>query len=106
MYVERTLLTGNKYADTWNTMKIAEIASANGKSPAQVLLSWGLQRGTSVVPKTEQETRMVENRELFQLSDEHMAKIDSLAELKGPVRFLDPRNHIGFNIFNEDEDEG
>lgn len=86
-------------------MKIAEIASAYGKSPAQVLLSWGLQRGTSVVPKTEQESRMVENREVFQLSDEHMAKINSLADVKGHVRFLDPRNHIGFDIFNEADEE-
>ncbi|OCL05738.1 aldo-keto reductase [Glonium stellatum] len=86
-------------------LDIAEIASACGKSPAQVLLSWALQRGTSVVPKTVHEERMVENRELSRLSDEHIAKIDRIARLRGAVRYLDPRNHIGFDIFNEDVDE-
>ena len=48
---------------------------------------------------------MIENRELLRLDDEHMAHIDRLAEEKGTVRFLDPRNHIGFDIFDEDRDQ-
>ena len=58
-----------------------------------------------MVPKTVHEGRMIENRELFRLSDIHMALIDGLARRKGTVRFLDPRNHIGFDIFCEDVDE-
>ncbi|KAF4631258.1 hypothetical protein G7Y89_g6872 [Cudoniella acicularis] len=84
---------------------IAEIASAYGKSPAQVLLSWAVQRGTSVVPKTVNAHRMIKNRDLFRLKDEHMEEINSLAEKKGALRFLDPRDHIGFDIFREDVDE-
>lgn len=76
-----------------------------GKSPAQVLLSWAVQRGTSVVPKTVHEHRMVENMDLFRIDDIHMNEINSLAEKKGAVRYLDPRNHIGFDIFREDVDE-
>jgi alcohol dehydrogenase (NADP+) len=57
------------------------------------------------VPKTVHENRMIENKELFRLSDKHMAEINSLAERKGAVRFLDPKNHIGFDIFREDIDE-
>ena len=34
-----------------------------------------------------------------------MAIIDDLAERKGAVRFLDPRNHIGFDIFDENYDQ-
>jgi len=48
---------------------------------------------------------MIENRELFRLNDTHMALINGLAEKKGAVRYLDPRNHIGFDIFCEDIDE-
>ncbi|KAL9633200.1 MAG: hypothetical protein Q9164_004841 [Protoblastenia rupestris] len=84
---------------------IVEIASAYGKSPAQVMLSWAVQRGTSVVPKTVHEERMVENRELFRLSDEHVLRIDRIAMWKGAVRYLDPRNYIGFDIFDEQGDE-
>jgi alcohol dehydrogenase (NADP+) len=51
------------------------------------------------------EERLTENMELFRLSDEHMARISHIAEVKGTVRYLDPRNHIGFNIFNESADE-
>ncbi|KAL2070556.1 hypothetical protein VTL71DRAFT_13582 [Oculimacula yallundae] len=85
--------------------EIATVASTHAKSPAQVLLSWAVQRGTSVVPKTVHEDRMKENRELFILSDEEMALVDGLAESKGMVRYLDPKNHIGFDIFREDIDE-
>lgn len=85
--------------------KVAEIAFARGTSPAQILLSWAVQRGTSVVPKTVHEHRMVENKDLSRLSDGELARIDGLAKRKGEVRYLDPRNHIGFDIFREDVDE-
>ena len=32
--------------------QVADIAKKNGKTPAQVLLQWGLQHGTSVIPKS------------------------------------------------------
>ena len=48
---------------------------------------------------------MIENRELFRLNDMHMALINGLAKNKGAVRYLDLRNHIGFDIFGDDMDE-
>ena len=48
---------------------------------------------------------MIENRELFRLSDIHIALIDRLARRKGIVYFLDPRNYIRFDIFYKDIDE-
>ena len=42
---------------------------------------------------------------MFKLSEIRMAEINNLAERKGAVRYLDPRNHIGFDIFREDADE-
>lgn len=48
---------------------------------------------------------MIENRDLFELGSLEMAEIDNLARKKGAVRYLDPTNHIGFDIFSEDVDE-
>jgi diketogulonate reductase-like aldo/keto reductase len=88
-----------------NLHTIAEIAKSSGKSPAQVLLSWALQRGVSVVPKTVQADRMVENRALSRLSDKDVEKINKIVESTGTVRYLDPKEHIGFDIFTESLDE-
>ncbi|NND83354.1 MAG: aldo/keto reductase [Gammaproteobacteria bacterium] len=50
------------------------------KSPAQVVLRWGVQRGTAVIPKTSKPERMVENLDLddFELNDAEMAAISAL----------------------------
>jgi len=59
------------------------------RSPAQVLLRWGLQRGTSVIPKTSRRERLRENLALFDfhLSGDQMAAISSLDRGQ---RFNDP----------------
>ena len=41
--------------------EIVQIAKSHGATSAQVLLSWGVQRGTSVIPKTLNEERLKEN---------------------------------------------
>ncbi|KAL8792670.1 MAG: hypothetical protein Q9195_004730 [Heterodermia aff. obscurata] len=84
---------------------IQSIAIQYEKSPAQILLSWAVQRGTSVVPKTVQASRLEENKQLSRLDDTVMNTINQLAETNGQIRFLDPRNHIGFDIFDESEDQ-
>ncbi len=59
---------------------IQSIAAAHDRSPAQVLLRWGVQRGTAVIPKTSKTERLAENFSLFDfsLSDAEMATIDGL----------------------------
>ena len=57
------------------------------------------------MPKTVNESRMVENLDLFRLATIDMSQIDGLSKINGAVRFLDPRNHFGFNIFSEELDE-
>lgn len=59
---------------------IAEIATAHGKTPAQVMLRWNLQRGVVVIPKSTHIERMEENFNVFDftLSEDEMAKIDAL----------------------------
>lgn len=64
-------------------------AQAHGKTPAQVLLRWGVQRGTAVIPKTTKPERMRENLDIdgFTLSEVEMAAIGSLNQNR---RFNDP----------------
>jgi diketogulonate reductase-like aldo/keto reductase len=59
---------------------IARIAQAHGKTPAQVMLRWGLQHGRSVIPKSVRPERIAENIDVFDftLADEEMTAIDAL----------------------------
>ncbi|KAK5112818.1 hypothetical protein LTR85_011152 [Meristemomyces frigidus] len=61
---------------------LAKIAEAKGKSTAQVLLMWGLQRGTSVIPKSVTASRIEANYQLdgWSLTDEEMNKLSSLPD--------------------------
>ena len=44
---------------------VREAAARHNKTPAQIVLRWGVQRGTAVVPKTTQPERLRENLALF-----------------------------------------
>lgn len=68
---------------------VIDAGQAHGKTPAQILLRWGLQRGTSIIPKSSNPQRMRENLDIinFALSDDEMAAISGLNQNK---RFNDP----------------
>ncbi|WP_189819924.1 aldo/keto reductase [Streptomyces olivaceoviridis] len=59
---------------------ITEIARARGRTPAQVVLRWHVERGDIVFPKSANRARMVENLGAteFVLSPEERAAIDAL----------------------------
>ena len=59
---------------------ISEIASSHGKSPAQVILRWNLQKGVVVIPGSSNPDHIKENTELFdfELTDKEMDLIKSL----------------------------
>jgi 2,5-diketo-D-gluconate reductase A len=60
---------------------LAEIASAHGVSPAQVVLRWHVDHGVVVIPKSARPERIASNFDLFgfSLSDEELARIDRLS---------------------------
>ena len=68
---------------------IRDIAWLHGRTAAQIVLRWAIQRGTSVVPKTTRVERLRENLAIhdFELSAEEMATIGSLDRKR---RFNDP----------------
>ncbi|XXG96482.1 hypothetical protein Hte_002765 [Hypoxylon texense] len=85
--------------------KIMYIASKCSMTPAQVCLSWAVQRGIAVVPKSVSEPHMKQNLQLKRLPDDLFAVVDQLSAERGPLRFLDPSRHIGFDIFDEEKDQ-
>lgn len=85
--------------------QIQRLATTLGCTPARVLLSWAVQRGTSVVPKSATVERIVENLKVFRLSQEDFDLVDGLKTHETQVRYLDPRDYIGFDIFDEEKDQ-
>jgi diketogulonate reductase-like aldo/keto reductase len=64
---------------------VGQIAEAVGRTPAQVLIRWVLERDIPVIPKSTHRERIEENAQVFDfdLSDEQMASLDALDETGG-----------------------
>lgn len=64
----------------FNNETLVEIGKKHGKTSAQVMLRWNIQRGVVVIPKSTHKERMEENFNVFDfsLSDEDMEKIAQL----------------------------
>jgi len=75
---------------------IGEIAKKHGKTPAQVALSWNVQRGVTVIPKSVRNERIVENGQLFTLDNDDIAKI---ATIKTRLRTCDPITFFKQDVF-------
>jgi diketogulonate reductase-like aldo/keto reductase len=65
--------------------RVGEVASRVGRSPAQVLLRWCLQRDTVVLPKSTHRDRIEENARIFdfELSDDDLTELDKLDRTAG-----------------------
>jgi 2,5-diketo-D-gluconate reductase A len=79
--------TGRHLADE----RVRQIAERVGRTPAQVLLRWCVQRDLVVVGKSTHRERLEENAQIFgfTLSDEDMAALDGLDETGGTERALE-----------------
>lgn len=71
---------GEGRGGTFENPVIGEIAAKYGKTPAQVMLRWNIQRGVVVIPKSTHVERMKENFDVFDftLSGEDMEAISVL----------------------------
>jgi len=69
--------------------EIKEIAARLGKTPAQIVLAWGISRGTRVLPKSANPTRMAENLEAtsFTLEQADLDKIEAIPDRGAIVEF-------------------
>ena len=81
---------------------IGEIASAHGKTPAQVMLRWHLQQGRQAIPKSVTPSRIAENFDVFdfKLTADQLTSIDALdtGVRGGPEPEQITRETFGFEI--------
>jgi diketogulonate reductase-like aldo/keto reductase len=69
---------------------VAEVADRIGRTPAQVMLRWAVQRGVPVIPKSTRRERILENARIFDfsLAEADMAALDGLDRTGGTGRAL------------------
>jgi 2,5-diketo-D-gluconate reductase A len=65
--------------------KLAEVAGRNGRTPAQVMLRWGLQHGFVVIPRSTDRGRIAQNSRIFDfmLDADDMEALDNLDRTGG-----------------------
>ncbi|WP_445149605.1 aldo/keto reductase [Baekduia sp. Peel2402] len=75
-----TFYRDSGHTSTLEDPVIVKVAEAHGKSPAQVMLRWGLRHGRSVIPKSTKPERIAENIDVFdfELTADELAAIDGL----------------------------
>jgi diketogulonate reductase-like aldo/keto reductase len=75
-----TFYRDGSHGSTLQDPVIGEIADAHAKTPAQVMLRWGLQQGRSVIPKSTKPARIAENIDVFdfELTAAQLEAIDDL----------------------------
>ncbi|KAL0573978.1 hypothetical protein V5O48_007970 [Marasmius crinis-equi] len=90
-----------RVSESLNVPVVKEIAKVLKITPAQVLISWHVQRGTVVPPKSVTPSRIEENVHLTKLPDELFRKLEDAAMSHKPERGLNPSKEWGldFDIF-------
>jgi diketogulonate reductase-like aldo/keto reductase len=75
-----TFYRDGSHGSTLEDPTIGRIATAHGRTPAQVMLRWHLQQGRSAIPKSVTPRRIAENFAVtdFELTADELAAIDGL----------------------------
>jgi methylglyoxal/glyoxal reductase len=71
--------------------EIQEIAIKHGKSPAQIVLRWDLQKGVITIPRSAKKKEIIENAGIFdfELDETDISRIDSLNKNKSVFPYYD-----------------
>jgi 2,5-diketo-D-gluconate reductase A len=86
---------------TFDDPTIAGVAEQHGKTPAQVMLRWHLQRGRSVIPKSTRAARIAENFDVFDF-DLTADQLDTLDALDTGVRGGPEPDAVTLEAFGRD----
>ena len=76
-------------SESMTEQAVTQVAEEREKTPAQVILRWAVQRGTSIIPKSTDPGRMRENLAItdFFLTERQM---NAITALNANRRFNDP----------------
>ncbi len=84
--------------------RVVELASKYGKTPAQIVLRWHIESGTSAIPKSVRPDRIKENIQIFdfELTPDEVAALDALdtGVRGGPDPELIDRQRYPFKVEN------
>ncbi|PSR73736.1 hypothetical protein PHLCEN_2v10426 [Hermanssonia centrifuga] len=95
--------SSDQVKETLRVPEVLAIAKELGITPAQVLISWHVQRGTIVLPKSVTPSRVVENLKVVALPDDLFKKLEEAATSHKPKRILNPSKgwKLDFDVFDE-----
>jgi len=73
---------GSTNSPLYKDATLLKMAEKKGKTPQQVLLAWGIQKGWSVIPKSVSQGRIEKNFELdgWELSSQEVHELDNLPD--------------------------
>ena len=73
---------GSADSPLYENPTLIAIAEAKGRTPQQILLAWGLQKGWNVLPKSVTKARIEANWALdgWALTDDEVARLDGIQE--------------------------
>ncbi|CAN8106187.1 unnamed protein product [Discula destructiva] len=80
-----------------------DMAAKKNATPAQVVLAWGMQRGTIVIPKSTSDQHLAENVAATQITFTE-EELELVAKRDKKARFLDPSNSWGVQLFADLDD--
>ncbi|KAK3819504.1 MAG: NADP-dependent oxidoreductase domain-containing protein [Benniella sp.] len=79
--------------------EVTKIAEKHKSSNANVLIAWGRQRGTSVIPKSVTASRIISNFQDIELDSDDQQVLKSITEGQETHRYCDPQTFWGVNVF-------
>ncbi|KIY52439.1 Aldo/keto reductase [Fistulina hepatica ATCC 64428] len=82
---------------------VKHIAAKTGLTPAQVVISWHVQRGTVVLPKSVTPSRIEENLQVHALPQDLFDELEAAANAHEPFRTINPSQAWGldFDVFDD-----
>ncbi|CAB4253755.1 similar to Saccharomyces cerevisiae YDR368W YPR1 NADPH- dependent aldo-keto reductase [Maudiozyma barnettii] len=81
---------GSNNAPLLSEKTVIEVAKKNNVTPAEVVISWHVQRGYVVLPKSVNADRITSNLKTFSLSDEDFKAVSDISKIEGEKRVVVP----------------
>lgn len=92
IYIESYSPLGSEGCPLFKDEVVQEMAAKYNVEPAQILISWGVQRGTIVLAKSVKTSRLISNKKTLVLEAEDFDRLNGLADIRGITRVGDHDN--------------